>query len=68
MDESCFGVYIAEVKKIIDIIDILCNNRLTAGKIYYSKNDRKEVNGLPSDNEREERRLKRKRKGGTGTC
>jgi hypothetical protein len=66
MDESRFGVYIAEVKKFVDIIDILCNNRLMAGNIYYSKNDRKEVNGLHSDNGRGKRKLKRK--GGAGIC
>lgn len=68
MDESCFGVYIAEAEKFIDIMDILCNNRLMVRKIYYSKNDRKEVNGLHSDNGRGKRKLKRKMKGGAGIC
>jgi len=36
-----------------------------AKEIYYSKSNRKEVNGLLSDN-REKRKLRRK--GGTGIC
>jgi hypothetical protein len=46
MDELCLGVFMAEVKKFIDMIDIFCNNHPMASEIYCSKNNRKEVSAL----------------------
>ncbi len=40
MDELCFGVYLAEGKKFIDIKDVFCNNPIASKSIYYSENNK----------------------------